>query len=145
MRNEGNKYEDQAATQDCQQANVGQGAIGGLVGAQTCAVEGLNQILSQGAQEGQPKVMIALPGNAAETLRCLFFHGPTWDGNVPSKSGRDELVDMKLAARGNGWQWLTKAGIDACFAAGIHNEKDRRESRERMRRNRLEEAIRQYL
>lgn len=92
-----------------------------------------------------PPIKVALSGSAAETLRCLFFHGPTWDGNVPSKSGRDELVDMKLAARANGWQWLTRAGIDACFANGIHDEKDRRESRERQRRYRLEEAARQIL
>jgi hypothetical protein len=93
----------------------------------------------------QAPVVLTLPDNAADVLRCLFFNGPTWDGNVPSKSGRDELVDMKLAARGNGWQWLTKAGIDACFAAGIHNEKDRRESRERKRRHLFEDAMRQFL
>lgn len=90
-------------------------------------------------------VRVALSGAAAETLRCLFFHGPTWDGNVPSKSGRDELVNMGLAARGNGWQWLTRAGVEACFANDIQHEKDRRESRERKRRHQIEEAARVIL
>lgn len=110
------------------------------------SIEALGNILGMQASDPTPaKVVVAINANAAEVLRCLFFHGPTWDGNVPSKSGRDELVDMKLAARGQGWQWLTRAGIDACFANGIHNEKDRRESRERMRRIRLEEAARQFI
>lgn len=95
--------------------------------------------------DGPKAIKVALSGSAADTLRCLFFHGPTWDGNVPSKSGRDELVRMGLAARGNGWQWLTNAGIEACFTNGIHNEKDSRESRDRQRRIRMEEAARRFL
>lgn len=89
--------------------------------------------------------MVALSAHAAETLRCLFFYGPTYDGNVPSKIGRDELVNMGLAQRGNGYQWLTRAGIEACFANAIHGEKEARESRERQRRYVLEEAARQIL
>jgi hypothetical protein len=119
-------------------------------------VEGLQRLLEPemamgqtGQQQNQceiarepAKVMVALTPQAADTLRCLFFHGPTWDGNVPSKTGRDELVNMNMVQRGKGWQWFTRAGIDACFANGIHDEKERRESRERGRRHRLEEAIR---
>lgn len=110
------------------------------------SIEGLQKIVD-GCPEATapPKTMMALSSSAAETLRCLFFHGPTWDGNVPSKSGRDELVNMGLAQCGKGWQWLTRAGIDVCFGNGIHDEKDRRESRERMRRIRLEEAARTIL
>lgn len=40
-----------------------------------------------------------LSGAARDTLRCLCLKGPTYDGNVPSKSGRDELLDKKLAAK----------------------------------------------
>jgi len=94
---------------------------------------------------GPAPIRVQLTAAAADVLRCLFFHGPTWDGNVPSKTGRDELVDMKLAQRGQGWQWLTRAGMDICFANGIHHEKERRESREHGRRHRLEEAARQIL
>lgn len=93
----------------------------------------------QAAGNAPPKIMVALSASAADVLRCLFFHGPTWDGNVPSKSGRDELVSMGLAARSHGWQWLTRAGIDACFTNKIDSEKERRESREHARRYRLEE------
>jgi hypothetical protein len=120
-------------------------ACGQVNQQQRPTVETLGNTLSATNGCGPPKVMVALSGSAAETLRCLFFHGPTWDGNVPSQTGRDELVNMRLAARGNGWQWLTLAGIDACFANGIHDEKDRRESRESQRRVRLEDAARQFL
>jgi hypothetical protein len=40
-----------------------------------------------------------LSGAARDTLTCLCKHGPTYDGNVPSKSGRDELLQKKLAAK----------------------------------------------
>lgn len=66
-----------------------------------------------------------LSGAANETLRCLFFHGPTFDGDVPSKSGRTELVELGLAERGEGFQWLTRAGIDAALAFGMDREKER--------------------
>jgi hypothetical protein len=35
--------------------------------------------------------------------------------------------------------------MEACFANGIHNEKDSRESRDRQRRIRMEEAARRFL
>ncbi len=41
----------------------------------------------------------ALSGAAKDTLICLCKHGPTWDGDVPSKLGRDELLEKKLAAK----------------------------------------------
>lgn len=40
-----------------------------------------------------------LSGAARETLHCLFKHGPTWDGDVPSKCGRDELLEKRLASK----------------------------------------------
>jgi hypothetical protein len=95
--------------------------------------------------KGPTHITVKLSSSAADVLRCLFIHGPTWDGNVPSKSGRDELVDMKLAARGNGWQWLTRAGVDACFENGVHHEKERREAREAKRRAQLHDAARVLL
>lgn len=93
-----------------------------------------NETKSSIDQIGPSPIRLTLPSNAADVLRCLFFHGPTWDGNVPSKSGRDELVRMGLAARDSGFQWLTNAGMTAAFAAGIHREKEARESREAKRR-----------
>lgn len=52
-----------------------------------------------------------LTGYAIETLGQMFTRGPTWDGNIVSKSGRDELVRAGLAFHANGWASLTDEGI----------------------------------
>jgi hypothetical protein len=49
---------------------------------------------------------------ARESMRCLFFHGPTLDGDLPSKEGRSELVRLGLAARHQGYNWLTDYGVE---------------------------------
>ena len=73
----------------------------------------------------QSRIM-GMPPEARETVRCLFFHGPTRDGDMPSKSGRDEIVSLGLAERGDGWQWLTRAGIDfAIVILLLDGEKDK--------------------
>lgn len=41
----------------------------------------------------------AMPANARDTLRCLCQKGPTWDGDVPSKAGRDLLLDCRMAVK----------------------------------------------
>ena len=58
-----------------------------------------------------------LSGGAKETLLKLRNKGPIWDGDVPSKSGRDELLDCDAAAkvvvRGEqGYQACTYKGWD---------------------------------
>ncbi len=73
--------------------------------------------------------ILGMSSAAHDTLRCLFFHGPTWDGDVPSKSGRDELVDLKLADRMDGWQWLTREGVD--FSLTVMLLGDQKENRMR--------------
>ena len=78
-------------------------------------------------------VSVKLTPVAVEVMRCLFLHGPTWDGNVPSKSGRDELFELKLATRINGYSWLTADGIRLALANKLDREKERW-SRERGRR-----------
>lgn len=55
----------------------------------------------------------------SETLMQLFVHGPTWDGNLVSKSERDRLVDAGLAMRWNGWNHLTQEGLEAAVAGGL--------------------------
>lgn len=40
-----------------------------------------------------------LSGAAKDTLRGLIYSGPLWDGDVPSKRGRDELLDKRLASK----------------------------------------------
>lgn len=54
-----------------------------------------------------------LSGAAVDVLGQLFVNGPTWDGNLISKSGRDELVRLEMAHRWDGWQTLTQDGLVA--------------------------------
>lgn len=71
-------------------------------------------------------VIFGMSSAAREVLRCLFLHGPTWDGDVPSKSGRGELVDLGYAERWNGWQWLTRKGVEfAVSSMEMDREKER--------------------
>jgi hypothetical protein len=73
-----------------------------------------------------------------ETLLCLFLHGPTWDGDVPSKSMRDEAVKRGLAARGDGYQWLTEEGTRLCLREGMGREKEIWRSKRRKEKHALE-------
>lgn len=55
--------------------------------------------------------LTAMPSAAEEVLAQMFMQGPVWDGNLVSKSGRDELLGRGFAMRVDGWQTLTKAGL----------------------------------
>lgn len=55
----------------------------------------------------------------SEVLMQLFVEGPTWDGNLVSKSQRDALVDQGFADCWNGWNFLTQKGIVAAVAGGL--------------------------
>lgn len=62
--------------------------------------------------------MSMLTGSETDTLIALVEQGPLWDGDVPSKQGRDSLVQRGLAAKvvvkgEDGWQAATYAGRDA--------------------------------
>lgn len=65
-----------------------------------------------------------LDSNEREVFRQLFFHGPTWDGDLCSKVGRDGLVERGLAVRREGWQTLTEAGFIAAVEAGYGDRKE---------------------
>lgn len=59
-----------------------------------------------------------MTGAEKDTLIALVECGPLWDGNVPSKTGRDSLLAKGLAVRvvvrgEDGWQAATYAGRDA--------------------------------
>ena len=59
-----------------------------------------------------------MTGAEKETLIALVESGPLWDGDVPSKSGRDALIAQGLAARvivrgEDGHTAATYAGRDA--------------------------------
>lgn len=41
----------------------------------------------------------SMSGAERETLRALVLRGPLWDGDVPSKSGRDGLLRRGLASK----------------------------------------------
>jgi hypothetical protein len=78
------------------------------------------------SEEPNPKPFaIELSPSAIAVLRGLFIEGPLWDGDVPSKSGRDELVNFGLAVRHNGWQQLTKRGLEMAISAKVDREKER--------------------
>ena len=58
-----------------------------------------------------------LSGAEVETLIALVECGPLWDGDVPSKSGRDGLIQRGRAVRivvkgADGYQAATYAGRD---------------------------------
>lgn len=58
-----------------------------------------------------------LSGAAIDTLNALIEKGPLWDGDVPSKKGRDELLDNKCATKiivnnEDGYQAATYLGRD---------------------------------
>ena len=57
----------------------------------------------------------AIRGDELDTLRCAFEKGPLWDGDVPSKSARDQLVDdglmEKVVVKG-------EDGFNACTYRG---------------------------
>lgn len=68
---------------------------------------------------------IQLSGSAIVVLQGLFIEGPLWDGDVPSKSGRDELVNFGLAMRYEGWQQLTKKGLEMALSGQLDRIKER--------------------
>lgn len=71
--------------------------------------------------------MIELKSNEREGLLQMFIYGPTYDGDLVSKSARDELVNLKLAERGSGYNWLTRAGIQAAIERKFDYEKRKRQ------------------
>lgn len=44
-------------------------------------------------------------------IEQLFFNGPTWDGDVVSKSGRGELCKLGYAEHAWGFAYLTSKGV----------------------------------
>jgi hypothetical protein len=64
---------------------------------------------------------INLTSGEKDTLVALVEYGPLWDGDVPSKVGRDSLLQKDLAIRvvvkgEDGWQAATYKGRDMYMA-----------------------------
>jgi hypothetical protein len=81
-------------------------------------------------QEKERDLWRSLSGAARDTIHCLFKYGPTYDGNVPSKLGRDELLDKKLAVKmcmkmgEDGYQALSYLG-NRVYRRGLELEKEK--------------------
>lgn len=78
-------------------------------------------------------VAVTLSGAAIDVLNQLFLNGPTWDGDVASKAGRDELYDLKLIGRHEGYQFILREGVRLALANRLDTKKNRRD-RDRNRR-----------
>lgn len=61
-----------------------------------------------------------------EVMMQLFVFGPTWDGNLVSKSERDTLMEAGLIERYEGWQWLNEKGLKVALAADVKHWTDQR-------------------
>ena len=48
----------------------------------------------------------------SEVIRCLFFRGLTWDGDLPSRDCCTSLRDSGLAQYEFGFVWLTPKGVE---------------------------------
>lgn len=67
-----------------------------------------------------------------DVMKCLFFYGPTWDGNVPSKSGRDQLCKRGFVHHEFAFAFLTREGVQvAVQEMGLDREKERWERAKR--------------
>ena len=63
------------------------------------------------------KLCPRLTGSQLEVLWQL--RRTVWDGYVISKTARDQLVDLGLAARLNGWQFITREGMAVLDVYGL--------------------------
>jgi hypothetical protein len=61
-----------------------------------------------------------------DTLRQLFLNGPTFDGDMSSKSERSDMVGLGLVSRYDGYQTLTQTGLEICMRLGMDREKESR-------------------
>ena len=50
---------------------------------------------------------------------CQLIHGPVWDGNLMSKSARDDLVKSGLVLRVAGWNVLSVEGVKTLYNIGF--------------------------
>lgn len=67
-----------------------------------------------------------LSNHAIVALKQLFINGPTGDGNIVVKGGRDELIQRGYAARVEGYAFLTTSGVALAVTSGCDREKEMR-------------------
>lgn len=68
----------------------------------------------------------ALSSAAVDALGQLFVHGPTWDGDIISKTGRDDLIELGLASRAEGWAFITEKGLRLAISVEVKGRHDQR-------------------
>lgn len=66
-----------------------------------------------------------------DVMRALFFHGPLWDGDIPSKADRTRLHERGFVARHKGWNTLTQHGFESAITCGLGAEKEAWENERR--------------
>lgn len=66
-----------------------------------------------------------LSSGETEVVRQLFFHGPTWDGNIVSKPDRKKLVDSGDVEHAHGFAWLTRKGVAYAISIGLDRAKEK--------------------
>lgn len=84
---------------------------------------------------------IDIAADEKECLRQLFFHGPTWDGDIVSKAGRAGLERRGYVTRENGWTQLSEAGFVVAVRARLGDDKERWESKRRRESNERHRAL----
>lgn len=64
-------------------------------------------------------------------MEQLFLNGPTWDGNLISKTGRDELRSLGyIDTYEGGWQWLSHPGtVVAINLSGVSRRWQQKQSK----------------
>ena len=88
-----------------------------------------------------------LTGGELDTLVALVEDGPLWDGDVPSKSDRDTLLEKGLAAKvlvkgEDGYQAATYAGREVyCKHFGGNTVQEAKEIRKRQRAERTDVSL----
>ena len=78
---------------------------------------------------------VGLSSTERDVIRQLFFQGPTWDGDIISKQGRDALCRRSLVHHEFGYAWLTRDGVEiAIHAMQFDRAKEKWENDRRARR-----------
>lgn len=98
-----------------------------MKGSRAVSSEAINQL----APIADKPTFDKLSGAEREVLRCLFLHGPTFDGDLPSKAGRSDLFDKGLVTRAGGYNCLTEAGFRLGVEAGLTDVKEAVENAKR--------------
>jgi hypothetical protein len=58
------------------------------------------------------KAKLLITSAETEVIRCLFFRGITWDGDLPSRDCCTSLRDSGLVKYEFGFAWLMPEGME---------------------------------